>query len=74
MEKRKLVKNNSMDTGIVNKGVASKLADGTVNNLISSAGKRDISGRQHSESSRQGKANGIVDRFDIDGRANKCVV
>lgn len=74
VEKRKLVKNNSMDTGIVNKGVASKLADGTVNNLISSAGKRDISGRQHSESSRQGKANGTVDRFDIDGRANKCVV
>lgn len=44
VEKWKLVKNNSMDIGIVNKGVIFKLVDGIVNNLILSVGKCDIFG------------------------------
>lgn len=53
VEKRKLVRNNTIDTGTVTKEVASKLAESTVNDVISSEGKRDISGRQHLESFRQ---------------------
>ena len=66
LEKRKLARNNSVDVGSINKGVAPKFTEGTVNDLIKTEEKGDVPGRQHTGSSNQGKAKGVTSFFDTE--------